>query len=97
MQFKESAEIIRANQSLIGKTFKGAKIDELICIPIGYEEEYKRLYIITQNAEQTLAMLTKLLGIFPTDLEYQIYAVLDKFRLVPNGEFLYVNINEIIR
>lgn len=97
MQFKEIAEIIEANQSLIGKTFKGAKIDELICIPIGYEEEYKRLYLTAQNAEQALAMLIKSLRIFPTDVEYQIYAVLDKFRLGPNGEFLYVNINEIIR
>ena len=96
MQFQEVAGIIEANKFLIGQTFNGATIDELVCIPVGYEEEYKKLYLETQNAEQTLAMLIKLQRIFPTDVEYQIHAVLDKYRLVSNGVFVCTNINEII-
>ena len=80
---------------MIGKTFNGATIDELIPIPVGYEEEYKSLYVETKNGEQAMALLIKSLGVLPTDVEYQIYAVFDKFRLVPNGEFIYANINEI--
>lgn len=95
MRFHEIEGIIESNKSLIGKTFNGSTIDELIPIPVGYEEEYKKLYVETKNAKHTLALLITSLGIFPTDVEYQIYAVLDKFRLVPNGEFIYVNINEI--
>ena len=95
MRFHEIEGIIESNKSMIGKTFNGATIDELIHIPVGYEEEYKKLYLKTQNAEQTLALLIKSIGVFPTDIDYQVYAVLDKFRLVPNGIFVYANINEI--
>ena len=95
MRFHEIEGIIESNKSMIGKTFNGATIDELIPIPVGYEEEYKKLYLKTQNAEQTLALLIKSIGVFPTDIDYQVYAVLDKFRLVPNGIFVYANINEI--
>ncbi len=95
MRFHELEGIIESNKFLIGKTFKGATIDELIPIPVGYEVEYKKLYVETKNAEYALALLIKSLGVLPTDVEYQIYAVFDKFRLVPNGEFIYANINEI--
>lgn len=95
MQFQEIAGIIEANKSLLGKRYNGATIDELVCIPVGYEEQYKKLYIETQNAEQTLAMLITSLGILPTDLEYQVYAILDKFRILSNGIFVYININNI--
>lgn len=95
MQFQEIAGIIEANKSLLGKRYNGATIDELVCIPVGYEEQYKKLYIETQNAEQTLAMLITSLGILPTDLEYQVYAILDKFRILSKGIFVYININNI--
>lgn len=95
MQFQEIAGIIEANKSLLGKRYNGATIDELVCIPVGYEEQYKKLYIETQNAEQTLAMLITSRGILPTDLEYQVYAILDKFRILSNGIFVYININNI--
>ena len=95
MRFKDIAGIIEANKSLIGKTFKGATIDELVCIPVGHEEQYRRLYIETPNAEQAFAMLITSLGILPTDIEYQVYAVFDKFRIVTEGILTYANINDI--
>lgn len=94
-QFQEIAGIIEANKSLLGKRYNGATIDELVCIPVGYEEQYRKLYIETQNGEQTLAMLITSLGILPTDLEYQVYAILDKFRILSNGILVYININNI--
>ena len=96
MRFQDIAGAIEANKSLVGKKFKGATIDELICIPVGYELEYKKLYVTIQNAEQTLAKLVELLNISPFDLEYHIYAVFDKYRLTPNGAFVYTDINEIV-
>lgn len=95
MRFKDIDGIIENNKSLIGKTFKGATIDELVCIPVGYEEQYKKLYIETQNAEQAFAMLITSLGILPTDIEYQVYAVFDKSKIVTDGILTYANINDI--
>ena len=96
MRFQDIAGVIEANKSLVGKKFKGATIDELIYIPVGYELKYKKLYVTIQNAEQTLAKLVELLNISPFDLEYRIYAVFDKYRLTPNGAFVYTDINEIV-
>lgn len=95
MRFNEIEEVIETNNFLIGKTFNGAVIDELICIPVGYEEEYKKLYLETLDAEQALALLIKSIGVFLIDSEYQIYAILDKSRLLTEGIFSYANINEI--
>ncbi len=95
MRFHEIEGIIESNKSMIGKTFNGATIDELIPIPVGYEEEYKKLYLETLDAEQALALLIKSIGAFLIDSEYQIYAILDKSRLLTEGIFSYANINEI--
>ena len=40
-------------------------------------------------------MLITSLGILPTDIEYQVYAVFDKFRIVTEGILTYANINDI--
>lgn len=95
MQFHEVDGMIEANKSLIGETFNGAVIDELICIPIGYEAEYKNFYLQTLDAKQALALLIKSIGVFPIDTEYQIYAVLDKSRILTEGVLSCANINEI--
>ena len=95
MRFHEIEGIIESNKFMIGKTFNGATIDDLIPIPVGYEEEYKKLYLETLDAEQALALLIKSIGVFLIDSEYQIYAILDKSRLLTEGIFSYANINEI--
>lgn len=84
------------HKHLLGKKFNGATIDELVCIPVGYEDEYRKCYIKTLNGEQAFGMLIKILGVLPLDADYQIYAVLDKFRLTPNGVLTLVNVDEII-
>ncbi len=46
MKFYEAVELAQKNENLIGKSFNGGIIDEIILVPTDFEEEkeFERLY-----------------------------------------------------
>lgn len=95
MKLQEIYGQIEANKRLIGRMYKGATIDELIVVPVGYETEFKQLYVHTLDAKQALALLTNKIGQLDINAEYQIYAVIGKTYIRQNNALFIININEI--
>ena len=75
--------------------YNGATIDELIFVPVGYETEFKELYIHTLDAKQALTLLINEIGQLDINAEYQIYAVVGKLHIRQNNALFIININEI--
>lgn len=78
MKFNEISAKVQSYQHLIGKTIHNAVIDEIVPVPIGYEEAFWKYYVDMPTAEYALATLIHNSGIFPLDMNYQLYAVCDK-------------------
>lgn len=56
MNFIEAMKVADANQHLIGKSWKGATIEEIIIVPTDpiQSEEFSRMYIQTLDAQQSI-------------------------------------------
>ena len=57
MKYQEAIEIANANKHLIGKTWKGARIEDVIIVPANQEgrEDYWRLYRRKYDSHQSIA------------------------------------------
>lgn len=89
MEYAKANEIINNNQHLIGKTFKGGRIDDLVIHPTdrNSHDEFTRSYIYNRNGAAAIQPFTK--------EDVDIYAIIDSGRINAHGVFLHASLGEI--
>jgi hypothetical protein len=60
MEFYEAIELAQKNENLIGKSFKGSIIHEIILVPTDFEEEkeFENLYVRYLDGKRAIALFT---------------------------------------
>ncbi len=89
MTYKEANEIIENNKHLIGKEYKGARIDELIIRPINDKQfqEFAKLYIRSSNPEIAIAPFR--------NQDVTVSIVCEKHKIRTSSIFLQTEIHNI--
>lgn len=90
MDYREAVSIVTRNQNLIGQSFNGGTIDELIIRPVNitYDAEFTSLYLSSLNANDSLSKFRS--------CDLYIDVVIDKYRIHSESVFLRASIDAVI-
>lgn len=90
MTFEQALQLTNQNRHLIGQTYRGATLDEIIIFPTNPDSNdvFKQVYISTGNAQHAITP-------FMAE-DVHVAVVADKRRIVNQGIFLATNIENLI-
>ncbi len=89
MNFINAVEIAERNSHLIGMSYNGGIIDEIVIVPTNLIEfqNFKTEYIKTLNPQRSIASYME------SDVE--IFAIIDKKRIRTENVFLTISLNQL--
>ncbi len=89
MKFTEAVKMADKFKHLIGRKYKGSKLDEIIVVPTDCceLEKFEKMYINTLDAQKSITPFV--------DSEVRIVAVFDKRQIRQNNLFIYTPIEQI--
>lgn len=89
MNFEQATELIKQNQHLVGKDYKGVIIDEIVAYPINgdAQEDFVDIYLQSYNGATAIIPFRA--------MDLGVYCVLDKGRIRAQGIFMHGSLEEI--